>query len=223
MRVRSAPAVTIRSSASGSTASPCTEASTAASTKAWRVRTPLEGALAVTTASRSPTTGSASQNTPVAPGRAAVSTGTGEVSSRPSAISSATTGAVGPIDTVQVAPSAAADTCMVEGTARRTAETTPPAASSSFCTCGRPWGVSERSSRALASNTIHTASPRRNTAAPSGAAQGKPSFSVRPSISARMATTPDLGRGSGAASAAGRSTLTGGGKAGGAGAADKLT
>ena len=70
-------------------------------------------------------------------------------------------------------------------------------------------GAAERSSRTRASNTIHTASPWRNTAAPTGAAQGRVRVSFAPSTCEPTLITPDAGTGSGRAG--------GGGLAGGLG------
>ena len=182
----------------------------AASTKLRPAAKPLAGASAVTTASLSPTAGSVSQTTPVEPAMRASSPEGPAASRRMSTPAGA--GASGPKLTVQAAASPSAPTRTSAGASTRNAVKPGPETGWKPRACLRPRGAADRSSRAAASNTIHTASPRRNTAAPKGARQGKRSRRVEPRSSEPMRTAPEAGTGFGrGGGAAGASAGLGGG------------
>jgi hypothetical protein len=132
------------------------------------------GARAVTAAKRSPAIGSVIQTALVAPAMRATRAGAA-LSSRPTVTPSTPTGAP-PTVTVQVEPLATAETARASGAARRTTTWSAPAVQRASV-AGPRRAAPLMSRRPEVSKTIHTASPRRNTAAPTGVAQRKASDS----------------------------------------------
>ncbi len=186
---------TVRSSVRGARARPWAEASRSAWTKLRASFTPFGGPSAVTTASRSPTTGSRTQNTPVAPAIWAVSSAGVALTSAFTVTTAGGVCTVGPSARVQTPPCSVTLGCTVSGAVMRMAVTFWSPASTTLAAWGRPWGASLRSSPALASNTSQMASPRRNTAAPTGARQSKCMYSTPAFNSGRSLTTPEVGIG----------------------------
>ncbi|MNQ36921.1 hypothetical protein D3C85_504500 [compost metagenome] len=138
--------------------------------------------------------GSVSQTVLVAPAMRAVRA-VWTLSSRPSS-TPLTLKAGPPRETIHEAPSARADTVWPSGAGMRMAVKSGPAAQRARAA---PPALAGMFMRAAASNTTQTASPRRKTAAPTGAAQAKVRRVVSSLTSAVTGTAPPAGTGDGLA------------------------
>ncbi len=134
----------------------------------------------------------------------------GESGSRSALIGTAGFCTPGPSAKVQVAPSAQALTVATEGEDTRTADQPGPLRTFRPLNMVVSAGTLETSSLASASNTSHTASPRRKAAAPSGAFHGKCSSTWPWLISPSMRTTPPVGIGSTLGAGGGPGGVSGG-------------
>ncbi|MNE00109.1 hypothetical protein D3C80_925060 [compost metagenome] len=144
----------------------------------------------MTAAKRSPTMGSVSHTVLVAPAMRAVRA-VWTLSSRPIS-TPVTVGAAPPRVTIHEAPSARADTVWPSGAGMRMAVKSGPAAQRALA-ASPALAAAGTFMRAAASNTTQTASPRRKTAAPTGAAQAKVSRVVASPTSAVTGTAPPAG------------------------------